>query len=56
MFGVWPLRILGERSVQSLLIIRTGRIVTVFDGSAGCSGFPAFSRIYRQRVSTVSRV
>jgi hypothetical protein len=52
-----------------LLIVRTGRLVTVRvfvtlashsevlvpkNGSAGCSDFPAYGRIYRQRVRPLS--
>ena len=52
----WPLR-----AIQPfLLIVRTRHIVTVLSvsdrtSSAGYSEFPAYSQIYRQQWSTVSR-
>jgi hypothetical protein len=59
--GTLPIDVTGNVAIQPfLLIVRTRHIVTVpsvSDGtsSAGYSEFPAYSQIYRQQWSTVSR-
>ena len=55
--GVQSLRVLAYGE-SSLLIVRTRRIFTAGESpmsSAGYSEFPAYSQIYRQQWSTVSR-
>ena len=48
---------MGLPTQSFLLIVRTGHIVTAtyVASSAGYSEFPAYSQIYRQQWSTVSR-